>query len=163
MNIGRKIYTPFTLCFNKFALFTPPRGPMPNRPMILASFLTLMTLSNAHAITLGESFNSALLNNQADNINESRLRQSFEEKRQGQGTYLPTLSIRGTYLKQENFDDQKTLGLNLTTSLYNGGRDKQLIENSETNVQIAKNQRQIDRVNLYMEVVEAYYLSLIHI
>ncbi|AUN99212.1 hypothetical protein C0V70_14085 [Bacteriovorax stolpii] len=157
MNIGRKIYTPFALCFNKFALFTPPRGPMPNRPMILASFLTFITLSNAQAITLGESFNSALLNNQADNINESRLRQSFEEKRQGQGTYLPTLSIRGTYLKQENYDDQKTLGLNLTTSLYNGGRDKQLIENSETNVQIAKNQRQIDRVNLYMEVVEAYY------
>ncbi len=134
---------------------------MPSRPMILASFLTFISFSNAQAITLGESFNSALLNNQADNINESRLRQSFEERRQGQGTYLPTLSVRGTYLKQENYDDQKTLGLNLTTSLYNGGRDKQLIENSETSVKIAQNQRQIDRVNLYMEVVESYYNYLI--
>lgn len=130
---------------------------MPKTSMILTSLLTLISVSTAHGITLGESFNSAVLNNQSDNINESRLRQSFEEKRRGQGSYLPTLSVRGTYLKQENFEDQKTLGLNLTTSLYNGGRDSQLIENAETNVKIAKNQRQLDRVNLYMEVVEAYY------
>lgn len=131
--------------------------------IILTSFLTVFGASQSHAVTLGESFNSALLNNQADNINESRLRQSFETKNIGQGSYLPTLSVRGTYLKQENFDDQKTLGLNLTTSLYNGGRDSKLIQNAETGVEIARNQRQIDRVNLYMEVVEAYYTYLMNV
>jgi outer membrane protein TolC len=123
---------------------------------------SLLTLPNSYAVTLGESFNSALLNNQADNINESRLKQSFENKNIGQGSYLPTLSLRGTYLKQENFEDQKTLGLNLTTSLYNGGRDSKGIENAETGILIAKNQKQLDRVNLYMEVVESYYTYLLN-
>ncbi len=130
---------------------------------ILTCVLSLLVIPNSYAVTLGESFNSALLNNQSDNINESRLRQSFETKAIGQGSYLPTLSVRGTYLKQENFDDQKTLGLNLTTSLYNGGRDSKLIQNAETGIEIARNQRQLDRVNLYMEVVDAYYTYLMNI
>ena len=125
--------------------------------VILVSLATLFNIQRAQAITLAESFNSALLNNQADNINEARLRQSYEQKRQGNGSYLPTLSVRGTYLKQENFKDQKTLGLNLNTNLYNGGRDQQKIENAETNIKITQNQRQIDRINLYMDVLEAYY------
>ena len=128
----------------------------------MTCILSILSTGSAHAVTLGESFNSALLNNQADNINESRLRQSFETKNIGRGTYLPTLSVRGTYLKQQNFDDQKTLGLNLTTSLYNGGRDSKLIQNAETGIEIAKNQRQLDRVNLYMEVVDAYYTYLMN-
>lgn len=161
MNIGRKIYTPFSLCFNKFAPYFNSEGPMPKSSLILSSLLALTLTPNAHAITLGESFNSAILNNQSDNINESRLRQSFEEKSKGEGSYLPTLSVRGTYLKQEKFEDQKTLGLNLTASLYNGGRDQQLIENAETSVKIAKNQRQLDRVNLYMDVVTSYYNYLL--
>ncbi len=128
---------------------------------LFTCLLTLTLASSAHAVTLAESFSSALLNNQADNINESRLRLSSEEKRKGEGSYLPRLSVRGTYLKQEKFDDQKTLGLNLTASLYNGGRDKQAIENSETSIKIAQNQKQLDRVNLYMDVVEAYYTYLL--
>lgn len=134
----------------------------PNKT-IFTYILFLISVSSAHAVTLGESFNSALLNNQSDNINESRLRQGIEAKNIGQGSYLPTLSVRGTYLKQDNFDDQKTLGLNLTTSLYNGGRDSKLIQNAETGIQIARNQRQLDRVNLYMEVVDAYYTYLINV
>lgn len=129
---------------------------------IFTCMLSLLSLPNSYAVTLGESFNSALLNNQADNINESRLKQSFENKNIGEGSYLPTLSLRGTYLKQENFEDQKTLGLNLTTSLYNGGRDSRSIENAETGILIAKNQKQLDRVNLYMEVVESYYTYLLN-
>lgn len=130
---------------------------------IYACIFTICTMSSLHAVTLSESFNSALLNNQSDNINESRLRQGIEAKNAGQGSYLPTLSVRGTYLKQENFNDQKTLGLNLTTNLYNGNRDNKLIQNAETGIQIAKNQRQLDRVNLYMEVVDAYYSYLINV
>ncbi|MBC7712550.1 MAG: TolC family protein [Rhizobacter sp.] len=131
--------------------------------IIFTSLLSLLFVSNSYAISLGESFNSAVLNNQSDNINESRLRQSSEAVNVGQGTYLPTLSVRGTYLKQKSYNDQKTLGLNLSTSIYNGGRDSKLIENAETGIAISKNQRQIDRVNLYMEVVDAYYTYLLNV
>lgn len=130
---------------------------------IFVYILFNVCIACAHAATLGESFNRALLNNQSDNINESRLRQGVELKKIGQGAYLPSLAVRGTYLKQESFNDQKTLGLNLTTSLYNGGRDSKQIQNAETGIQIARNQRQIDRVNLYTEVVDAYYAYLINV
>ena len=134
-----------------------------NQLKLIFTGLFLSSIStNALAVTLGETFNSALVNNQADNINESRLKQSLELRNRGKGSYFPTLSARGTYLKQEKFDDQKTFGLNLTTTIYNGGRDSQLIRNAELGVDVAKNQRQIDRVNLYMEVVDAYYTYLIN-
>ena len=131
--------------------------------LLFLSTTTLFLGLEAQAVTLGESFNSALLNNQTDNINESRLKQSLELRTRGQGSYYPTLSIRGTYLKQEKFDDQKTLGLNLTTSLYNGGRDRQLIKNAEASIKIAENQKQLDRVSLYMDVIDTYYTYLINL
>jgi outer membrane protein len=137
-------------------------GLMGHLKHIFTGLIVTTFATNAWAITLGESFNSALLNNQSDNINESRLRQSLELRNRGQGSLYPTLSIRGTYLKQQRFEDQKTLGLNLTTSLYNGGKDRQLIRNADVGVDIAKNQRQLDRVSLYMEVVESYYTYLLN-
>ncbi len=136
---------------------------MGSSKLFISCLFTVLYASNSFAVTLGESFNSAVLNNQADNINESRLKQSMELRNKGQGSYYPTLSIRGTYLKQEKFEDQKTLGLNLTTSLYNGGRDRQLIKNADASVKIAQNQRQLDRVTLYMEVVDAYYTYLLNL
>lgn len=135
---------------------------MGSSKLIISCLFTVIYSANSYAVTLGESFNSALLNNQSDNINESRLKQSMELRSKGQGSYYPTLSVRGTYLKQEKFEDQKTLGLNLTTSLYNGGRDRQLIRNADAGVKIAENQRQLDRVTLYMEVVDSYYTYLLN-
>ncbi len=131
--------------------------------LFMSCIFTVVYASNVYAVTLGESFNSAVLNNQGDNINESRLKQSMELRNIGQGSYYPSLSIRGTYLKQERFEDQKTLGLNLTTSLYNGGRDQQKIKNADTNVLITQNQKQLDRVNLYKEVVDSYYTFLLNL
>ncbi len=135
---------------------------MGSSKLFFSCLFTVLYATNSYAVTLGESFNSALINNQSDNINESRLKQSIELRSRGQGSYYPTLSVRGTYLKQEKFEDQKTLGLNLTTSLYNGGRDRQLIKNADTGVKIAENQRQLDRVSLYMEVVDSYYTYLLN-
>lgn len=135
---------------------------MGSSKLFISCLFTVFYASNSFAVTLGESFSSALLNNQSDNINESRLKQSMELRAKGQGSYYPTLSVRGTYLKQEKFEDQKTLGLNLTTSLYNGGRDRQLIKNADAGVKIAENQRQLDRVALYMEVVDSYYTFLLN-
>lgn len=136
---------------------------MGSSKLFISCLFTVLYASNSYAVTLGESFNSAVLNNQGDNINESRLKQSMELRNKGQGSYYPTLSIRGTYLKQEKFEDQKTLGLNLTTSLYNGGRDRQLIKNADAGVKMAQNQRQLDRVSLYMEVVDSYYTYLLNL
>jgi outer membrane protein len=135
---------------------------MGSSKLFICCLFTVVYVSNSYAVTLGESFSSALLNNQSDNINESRLKQSMELRSKGQGSYYPTFSVRGTYLKQERFEDQKTLGLNFTTSLYNGGRDRQLIKNADAGVKIAENQKQLDRVNLYMEVVDAYYTFLLN-
>lgn len=136
---------------------------MGSSKLFFSCLFTVLYVSNSFAVTLGESFNSAVLNNQADNINESRLKQSMELRNKGQGSYYPTLSIRGTYLKQEQYEDQKTLGLNLTTSLYNGGRDRQLIQNADTGVKMAQNQKQLDRVTLYMEVIDSYYTYLLNL
>lgn len=133
------------------------------KKLFISCLFAVAYVSDSHAVTLAESFESAVLNNQSDNINESRLKQSMELRNIGQGSYYPNLSIRGTYLKQEKFEDQKTLGLNLTTSLYNGGRDKQLIKNADTNVLITQNQKQLDKVNLYMEVVDSYYSYLLNL
>ena len=130
---------------------------MVSSKLIISCLFTFIYASNSFAVTLGESFSSALLNNQTDNINESRLKQSMEQKNKGQGAHYPALSVRGSYLKQERYEDQKTLGLNLTTSLYNGGRDTQTIKNANAGVKISQNQRQLDRVALYIEVVDAYY------
>jgi len=135
---------------------------MGSSKLFISCLFTVFYASHSFGVTLGESFNSAVLNNQSDNINESRLKQSMELRNKGQGSYYPTLSIRGTYLKQEQFEDQKTLGLNLTTSLYNGGRDRQLIKNADAGVKMAQNQRQLDRVTLYMEVVDSYYTYLLN-
>lgn len=131
--------------------------------LISACLFSVVCTTNASAITLGESFNSALLTNQADNINESRLKQSLEQRTRGEGSYYPTLSIRGTYLKQELYDDQKTLGLNLTTNLYSGGKNRAFIKSADAGVKISQNQRQLDRVNLYMEVVDSYYTYLLNL
>lgn len=131
--------------------------------LIFSCLMGFLPFSQAMSLTLEESFNSALLNNQADNISESRLKQSMELRARGEGAYFPTLSVRGTYLKQEKIEEQKALGLNLSTSLYNGGKDRQLIKNADVGVKIAKNQRQLDRVDLYMEVVDAYYNYLLNL
>lgn len=162
MNIGRKIYTLAGLCFNMI-LLTISEGIMASSKFYIGYFLTFFLMSNTYAVTLKESFNSAVLNNQGDNINESRLKQSIELKNAGQGLFYPAISIRGTYLKQEQIEDQKTLGLNLKTNLYNGDRDNLLIKNAEIGVEIAQNQKELDRVTLYMEVIDSYYTYLLNL
>lgn len=110
------------------------------------------------AVSLKESFESALRTNLGDSINQTIIDQVLEQKKQNQGNFLPKVSVRGTYLKQDNvYIDQKAIGLNLTHSIYRGGRDSLLVETSEKNISIAKNQQSTDRLNLYLSVIQAYY------
>lgn len=134
---------------------------------LLQGFFCLFFFSlqnTSYAITLKESFDSALLTNQGENINGSLINQSIEQKKQNLGNYLPKLSARGTYFKQDNVNvDQKTIGLNLSHSIYRGGRDRFLIEGSEKNIAIAKNQKEVDRLNLYNDVIVYYYTYFLNL
>lgn len=109
------------------------------------------------AYTLEESYNSALINYHTDNLSDSRIDQSLEYKNQVKGTYYPKISAQGTFQKQESIEEQKTAGLNLKANLFNGGKDKRSVENANLSIEAAKNLKQLDRINLYMEVVESYY------
>jgi outer membrane protein TolC len=118
-------------------------------------------IQNTHSITLNESFKSALANNQGENIFDASLKQSIAAKNREQGSFLPNLSLRGSYLKQDKLEDQKVIGLNLISNLYNGGKDSTRIDNSVLDIEITKNNRQIDRVSLYIETVNSYYNYLL--
>jgi len=65
--------------------------------------------------------------------------------------------VKGTYLKQEKIDDQKAVGLNLSHTLFKSGRDYFTVESASKNVEVAKNQLNFDKLNLYNSVVSAYY------
>lgn len=123
----------------------------------LLSLFTLTISSQAYGYTLDESYKNALINFQTDNLSDSRIEQSVEAEKQVKGSYLPKVNVQGTYLKQDQFDDQKTVGINLKTNLYNGGRDKQAIENAERSIEIAKNLKEFDRIKIFQDVVNSYY------
>lgn len=126
---------------------------------ILALFISfVMASTKVYAVTLKESYESALKSNQSDNINQALINQGLAQKKLNKGNYYPVLSARGTYLKQDNVNvDQKTIGLNLTHSIYRGGRDSLSVENAEYNIAIAENEKIADRLSLYMDVIVAYY------
>lgn len=127
--------------------------------LLMLLFSTLFVLeSPAFALTLKDSYESALKTNQLDNINEALIQQNVEVKKESRAKYLPTLSARGTYLKQDNVNvDQKTIGLNLAHTIYRGGRDSLQVDSSEKNIAIAENQKITDRLSLYLNVIGAYY------
>ena len=119
---------------------------------------SLMMMSPASfAVSLEASFSSALATNVTEKVNDSRIQQRVEQKKQEQSAYLPSIGLKGTYNKQDKIDSTRTVGLNLSQSLYNGGRDSLAIESANTNIEIARNQRQIDRKALLLDVIEAYY------
>ncbi len=122
---------------------------------IIASFMMMSPAS--FAVSLEASFSSALATNVTEKVNDSRIQQRLEQKRQEQSAYFPSIGLKGTYNKQDKIDSTRTVGLNLSQSLYNGGRDSLAIESANTNIEIARNQRQIDRKALLLDVIEAYY------
>jgi outer membrane protein len=118
----------------------------------------LLFFSSAYgAVGLKESFESALKNNQTDNINQSRINQNYELKKQYEGNYLPSIAGRGTYQKVDNVNSSTALGLNLSHSLYKGGQDYYEVQSAKTSIKIAENQKEIDRIALYENVIMTYY------
>jgi outer membrane protein len=128
---------------------------------IALSFLLIFVLdaSGAQAaLNLKDSFESALRTNQGENINMSAIEQNRQIKNENKGNYYPKISARGTYFKQEEISpDQKTIGLNLTHSVYKGGRDRYSVEAADKNIAIAENQRVADQLTLYVNVIQSYY------
>lgn len=132
--------------------------------IIVISFAMLTGSYSVFAVTLEQSFQSALATNVTDKINDSRINQSVEFKKQQQSAFLPYLNLRGTYLKQENVrEEQRTVGLGLTQNLYNGGRDRANVNNAETFIHMSQNQREIDRRNLHLRVIDSFYTLFLNI
>ncbi|MDD4976271.1 MAG: TolC family protein [Bacteriovorax sp.] len=128
--------------------------------ILLPFFIALLIMSKESfgALTLKESYESALHTNQNENIAQSLINQSFEQKRQFQGNYLPVISGRGKYLKEEKISPAlNAIGLNFSQSIYKGGRDSYLIDSADKNIAIAENQKIVDRITLYINVIQAYY------
>ncbi|MGZ3807552.1 MAG: TolC family protein [Bacteriovorax sp.] len=125
----------------------------------ILAFFTVLLAGRAFAdLTLKESYESALRTNQGEKINQTLINQGLEIKKENQGNYYPKIKGVGTYLKQENMTpDQKAIGLNLSHSLYKGGRDKLSVESADKGIAIAENQRVLDQLNLYASVIGAYY------
>lgn len=129
---------------------------MPKR-LVLFLFPFFFYAETSFAVSLEESFNSALATNVTDKLSDSRIQQRVESKKQQRGAYLPRIGLRGTYHKQDQLDSQRTAAAFLNQSLYNGGRDSLFVDNAETSIEIARNQRAVDRKALLLDVIESYY------
>lgn len=129
------------------------------------TLISLLLVYSGHAfgLTLEESFNSALGIYQSDKVNDSRYQQAIEATKQAKSLYYPTLSAKGSYLKQDEALTQKAVGLNLTANLFNGGKDGDKLGNFKADEVIVKNIKKLDQLGIYTEVVEAYYNFLLNL
>ena len=122
------------------------------------SLLQFFSASSSSALTLKEGFESALATNFGENMNQTLINQGIEQKKQNTGNLYPKIALKGAYFKQENISsDQLAVGLNLTHSLYKGGRDFLLIKASDKNISLLENQKKADQLSLYLNVIQAYY------
>lgn len=125
---------------------------------VIFPLLQFFYAPNSSALTLKEGFESALATNFGDNINQTLINQEIERKKQNTGNLFPKLALKGTYLKQDNVNaDQVAVGLNLTHSLYKGGRDSLLLKTTDKNITLLENQKKADQLTLYLSVIQAYY------
>lgn len=124
---------------------------------LLISTLLLSSIGNAGAATLKESFDGALKVNQGDEINQSKINQYKEQVTQGKSGYLPKLYLKGTYTKQENLNDIKYGNLNLTYTIFKGGKDVYTTDLAENSVKMAEFTLTADQLALYQNVINVYY------
>lgn len=161
-----EIYTLIVWCFNIYRTFFDHGWFMRflnvSLPLVATLFYSSFS-STAQAFSLETSYQSALQNYRTEAISDARIEQSLEAKSRGQGTYLPKISAVGSYSKVDTQRDQTTGALNLTSNLFNGGRDRNVVKNAELGVQIAQNLKQVEKINLYMSVVDAYYNYLLNV
>lgn len=129
---------------------------MNTQRIVLLVLLVMQSLAQA-SVSLKESYESALKTNFNERIDQAVIEQTMEVKNQGVGAYIPKLSVKGSYLKQEKIDDQKAIGLNLSHTLFKGGRDYFAVESADKSILVAKNQKTLDQITLYSNVVSAYY------
>jgi outer membrane protein TolC len=123
-------------------------------PLVLLFHSTLLWAN----LSLKESFESALKTNQADQINETLIDQNIEIKNEAKGSFYPKLSLKGSWLKQERIkDDVKYGAVNLSHTLFKGGRDLLAVDSADKNYSYSQNQKTADQLSLYSAVISAYY------
>jgi outer membrane protein len=108
-------------------------------------------------ISLNESFSKALKNNQIENINDAKINQYDEQVSSAKSSYYPKLYLKGTYTKQENLNNTHYANLYLTHSLFKGGKDLITTSLAENSKEIALQTKNVEKLNLYINVINAYY------
>lgn len=119
--------------------------------------ILILKSSSWASMSLNESFQNALRSHQTDGLSQARMVGAKGLSKQAYADFWPSFNLKANYFKQENVDVQSNLALNLTYSLYRGGRDQLEYQVATMSENIYDNQKYTDRLNLYMEVVNAYY------
>jgi outer membrane protein len=126
-------------------------------PMVL---IVLIFCSKSYAeaeLTLEASFQKALQNNQVENIKKARVEQTNESIVQNKSGLYPKISLKGVYTKQENLKDTHYANLNLTHTLFKGGRDLVAIDLAQNSSESATLSGDQEKINLYNSVINLFY------
>ena len=130
-------------------------------PIVLSmNFLMPMT-SYASNLTLEDAIESAIQHNlglESTRMNEYSAQANLR-KTKGEAGFTVSVSDNINFSKQENNDGSSTNSLSLggKYSLYDGGKNKNNIKNSEMNIDIAELQTEKATSDLVMNVSKAYY------
>ena len=130
-------------------------------PIILSVNLLVPMTSYASPLTLEDAINTAIKNNfglQSTRMNEYSAKANLE-KAKGEAGFAISVSDNINFSKQEAMESNSTNALSLggKYSIYDGGRNKNNIKNSELNINIAELQTEKATNDLVMNVSKAYY------
>jgi len=134
-------------------------------------FLALFLIENISWAGTGlkEAYLSALNQNEAIKIGQSKTKQTEESVNQNVGTFLPKLNLVGSYTRlglpevshnptyeRKNY----SLKFNATQSLFKGFKDFYIYRSSKEDVLSQKEQESFTRLNLYSSVTQYFYTIL---
>ncbi len=125
--------------------------------LILFSLVFAFKTYAESEISLEESFKKALTNNQVENIKNAKIEQSNETIVQNKAGLYPKISLKGVYTKQENLKDTHYANLNLTHTLFKGGRDLVAIDLAKISNENATINGEHEKLNLYNNVIVLFY------
>lgn len=124
----------------------------------LFCILSLVSFTSfANPLTLKEAYEKAIIFNQSNEISQSRVDQAQALYEKNRGTVFPKIAFKGTYTFLDQLTDQKTMALNLSQSLYKGGRDGLVLDYQEKNIETQNINKVVALQTLLKEVVDSYY------
>jgi len=138
--------------------------------LVIVSSINFPTLAFAAAtktVSLSEAFQQAAKLTEPLPIQEQSIRQAEEKISQVRGSVFPSLTLLGSYQKQDNSDvggvnaftrpDQQSVRLALVQPLFRGLREFAEWRSAEDQLNAQKQLGEQARLNLFAQVSEAYY------